>query len=98
MVFIISEKQGPHGSLVVVTDKNLVGKRFAEGKLQLDLSKAFYQGKESSPGEAKLLLKKAQYAHLTGKKAIALGVRLNLICKERILRVAGIPHAEMVLA
>ena len=46
MVFIVSKKEGPNGLLLVVTDKEIIGKQFTEEKLQLDLSKEFYQGEE----------------------------------------------------
>lgn len=98
MIFIVSKKQGPYGSLVIVTDKDLVGKKFEEGKLQLDLSKAFYLGEECTKEEVKSLLKEAQHIHLTGKKSVALGVEMNLISKKKIICVLGIQHAEMVLA
>lgn len=97
MDFIISIKNGPNGNLVVVTDKNIIGKIFEEGKLQLDLTKDFYKGIEKTEEEIKEIFKKAQHIHLTGEKSVALGIELSLINQDKILFVSGVPHAEMVL-
>ncbi|NQV91557.1 DUF424 family protein [Candidatus Woesearchaeota archaeon] len=94
---IVSQKNGPHGILLVVTDSDLVGKRFEKGRLQLDLMQDFYNGDEMNKEEVKILLQRSRDAHFTGKKSIAIGVELNLIHPERVLFVEGIPHAEVVL-
>ena len=47
MKFIVSQKNGPHGLLIVITDKDIIGKLFSEGKLQLDLTKEFFEGLEA---------------------------------------------------
>ena len=94
---IVSIKQGPHGSLIIITDNKIIGKTFSEGKLQLDFTKKFYQGEEKTGQEVKKLMLEAQHLHLSGEKTVALGVELNLVDKERILWVKGIPHAEVVV-
>ncbi|MBI2666164.1 DUF424 family protein [Candidatus Woesearchaeota archaeon] len=96
MKFIVAKKNGPHGLLLVVTDAVLLGKKFEEGKLQLDVSKEFYQGEEKSKEEVVNLIKTAQHVHLTGKEAVALGINTESIQKKKVLFVAGIPHAEGV--
>ena len=96
MIFIVAQKQGPHGMLLVVTDKDILGKVFSEGKKQLDLSKNFYQGEEQNKEEVKALVAVAQHLHLTGKSVVALGVEMDLIDPGRILWVQGVPHAEVV--
>lgn len=97
MSFIVSEKNGPHGILLVVTDKNILGKKYEQGKLQLDLSQEFYQGEEKNEQEVKAAFQKARHIHLTGKKSVALGVELDLIDQQRALWISGIPHAETVI-
>ena len=97
MVLIVAEKQGPHGLLVVITDKDILGKTFTEGKVQLDLTKPFYQGKEKTKAEIKILLKRARDLHLTGKEAVALGVEEHMVESKRILYVQNVPHALVVV-
>jgi len=96
MKFIVAKKNGPHGLLLVITDADIVGKKFEEGRLQLDLSKEFYQGEEKNKKEVLLLIETAQHLHLTGKEAVSLGVTAEIIEKKKILWVKNIPHAEGV--
>lgn len=96
MIFIVNGRQGPHGLILVITDKEILGKVFEEGKLQLDLSKEFYQGEEMSKEEVVALLEQAQHIHLTGKESVKLGIEQRFVEKKRILVVQGVPHAEVV--
>ena len=95
---IISVKESPHGLMVVVTDKIILGKTFSEGKVQLDFTKAFYQGNEESKEKIKRLMLEARHLHLSGKQAVNLGLELELVNKDKILWVKGIPHAEVIVS
>lgn len=93
-IFIVKQHPSPHGIVVVITDKEILGKSFEEGKLQLDLSKDFYKGDTKTKDEVLKILEKAYVVHLTGKNAIDLGIDLGIINVNRILFIGGIPHAE----
>ena len=93
---IVSIKKGPHGALAIITDSEIVGKIYSEGKLQLDFTKEFYAGEEKTAEEVKKIIGESQHLHLSGEKSVALGLELNLVDKERILWVKGVPHAEVV--
>ena len=97
MEFIVVERQGPHGMLLVVTDRDILGKVFEEGRVQIDLRKEFYQGEIKEKEEVKILMLRSKHLHLTGKAAVALGVELDFIQKGRILWVQGTPHAQVVM-
>jgi hypothetical protein len=97
MTLIVSEKQGPHGLLLVVTDKDILGKQFEEGKVWLDLTKKFYEGEEQDKEYIKNKITDARDLHFTGKEAIAMLVELDLINSERILWVQGVPHIQGVI-
>jgi len=97
MNLIVTEKAGPHGQLIIVTDEDILGKVFSEGRLQLDLSKDFYQGEKMTEEAIKELFHRARHIHLTGKDAVDLGVRLGLVEEKKILFVEGIPHAEVLI-
>lgn len=97
MNLIASIKKGPEGLLIIVTDKDILGKIFKEGKVQLDLTKEFYQGTMMNEEKIKESFQKARHLHLTGKEAVALGIKLNLVDTNKILYVKKIPHAEVVI-
>lgn len=94
---IVSKKESKEGLLIVVTDSDLIGSKFEEGNLQLDLTKEFYSGSEMSKEEVKRLLSSARHVHLTGKEAVAIGIEMDLIVSDRILYVDKIPHAEAIV-
>lgn len=97
MVLIFKEHHTKHGYLYIVTDKDILGKKFEEGKLQLDLTKKFYFGEEITKDELKKKIKQARHIHLTGKEAVAVGVEMDLVDPEKILYVKKIPHAEVMI-
>ena len=97
MEFIVAEKQGPHGLLLVIKDKNLLGKKVEERNVQLDLLSSFYKGVEKTEEEVCALIMEARDIHFTGEAAVALGVRLQLIEQSHILLVQGVPHAEVAM-
>ena len=90
---IISIKE----DLLVVTDSNLIGKKFEEDKKQLDLTSNFYKGEEKNKEEVKQLIKQVRHLHLTGKESVAIGVELDLVNPSKILYVDIVPHAEVVV-
>jgi hypothetical protein len=83
--------------LVAVCDSNLIGKRFEEGKLQLDLTSDFYAGEEKSDTEAGDIIRNADHVNLVGEKAVALAVEEGIIDESQVQRVQGIPHAQAAI-
>lgn len=94
MKFIVSRKNNENGMLLVVTDAGILGKKFEEDKVQLDLTKNFYQGEEKNKEDVKKLARCARYLHLTGKGAVAIGVEMEAVDPKKILYVKKVPHAE----
>lgn len=92
---IVKIHKGPHGEVLVVSDKEIIGKKFEEGKLQLDLTKDFYAGEEMDSEKVKELVKSAYILHLTGKKTIELFLGLGFVDKKKVLFVDGVPHVEV---
>jgi hypothetical protein len=97
MNLIVSQKKDSQGEVLVITDENILGKNFEEGKLQLDLSQKFYQGNSMTKDEVKELLKKTRHAHFTGKYAVAIGVEIELINPKKILYIQNVPHAQVIV-
>ncbi|HII29627.1 DUF424 domain-containing protein [Candidatus Woesearchaeota archaeon CG08_land_8_20_14_0_20_47_9] len=87
-----------HGIILVAADKELLGKRFEEAGLQLDLTSPFYEGAETAESELPSLLKKAYITHLVGKRAVEIAIREGIVDRRNVIEVEGIPHAETVCA
>lgn len=84
-------------NLVAMCDSGLIGKKFEEGKLQLDLSSSFYKGEEKSDDEIKELLKDAYMVNVVGELSVGFCLKLNLIEESHVIKIDGIPHAQAIL-
>jgi len=78
-------------------DNELIGQRFEEKNLQLDLSSKFYNGEEKSEDELVKLVLGAYIANIVGEKSIAFALKLGIIEKNSIIRIKNIPHAQAIM-
>lgn len=96
MDYIVAIKKSQFGLLLVVTDADIIGKKFEEDRLQLDLTKKFYLGEQKTKEEVKQLMLTARHLHLTGKGAVAIGVEMDLVDPKKIIFIDKVPHAEIM--
>lgn len=82
--------------IVAVCDRNILGKKFREGKLVLKLDSSFYKGDEANEIEVKEALSSATIANIAGEKAIACAVECGCIDPDVVIFIEGIPHAQMI--
>ena len=87
--------------VVAVCDKELLGKKFEEGKLQLDVKESFFKGKESSKEEASEIMRDMKLEDSTfniiGKKSVQTALETGIITKEGIGIIANIPFALVLM-
>jgi hypothetical protein len=87
--------------VVAICDKNLLGKKFEEGKFQLDIKESFYKGEEASEEEAikiiKDMSKEDSIFNIVGEEAVNAALRAEIISKEGIKKIRGIPFAFVLL-
>ncbi len=94
MISIRIYRQGKE-TLVSACDKELIGKKFVEGKLQIDASEKFYGGETKDVKVLEKLLTEATMANLVGKEVVLYAIKLGFINKDCVLTIKGIPHAQM---
>jgi hypothetical protein len=95
MISIKVYKQGD--DLVIgACDENLLGKKFIEGKFQIDVSKNFYDGKRVDKKSLEKYLNDATIANLVGRETVNCAVELGLIDPDCVMEVKGVPHAQMI--
>jgi len=95
MISIKIYKQG-NDLLIGACDEQLIGKKFEKGKLQINVTKEFYDGERIKAEAFKKYLQNATIANLVGKETIKCAIDLGLIDPDCIIRIQGIPHAQMV--
>jgi hypothetical protein len=95
MISIKTYKQGD--DLVIgACDEQLLGKKFKKGKLQIDVSRHFYDGERITAAALKRFLMDATIANLVGEETIKCAISIGVIDPNSILRINGVPHAQMI--
>ena len=95
MISIKVFKQG-NDLVIGACDKELLGKRFIDGKFQIDVSKHFYEGDFIDKKTLERYLLDATIANLVGEETVKCAINLGLINPDCILKIKGIPHAQMI--
>ncbi|MHC1585575.1 MAG: DUF424 domain-containing protein [Candidatus Syntropharchaeia archaeon] len=83
--------------MIAVCDRELIGKKYREGDLVLDITEDFYKGEIVGEEEVVKELEKATIANLVGEKAVGCAVKHGFIDKKNVLFIGGVPHAQMVV-
>jgi len=95
MISIKKYKQG-EDLLIGACDEKLIGKKFEEGKFQIDVKKEFYDGERASSDVLIKLLEVATIANLVGEETVKSAIESGFIDPDSVLKIKGIPHAQMV--
>ncbi|HSD57183.1 MAG TPA: DUF424 family protein [Methanotrichaceae archaeon] len=82
--------------LVAVCDCDLLGKKFAEGRLRVEVNKDFFGEEKASPEEVEAALKKATIANFVGCCAVEQAIQLGYVERENVLCIDGVLCAQMV--
>jgi hypothetical protein len=91
---IVKVHETKNGTIVAVVDKEILGERFEEGELQLDLASSYYKGEQKSPEEIGDLMRNAYGVNLVGERTIRLAIDEGIIEEDMVRRIAGIPYYQ----
>jgi len=87
--------------VVAVCDSELIGKKFEEGKRQLDLRENFYRDIEVDKESAiNIIIKQTREDatfNIVGKESIAAAIEAEIISEETIDEIQGIPFALVLI-
>ncbi len=83
--------------IVAACDREILGKKFEEGELRIEVKESFYF--ESFVSEETFLnsMKIATIANLVGEKVVSLAVEKGYIDRDGIIEIDGVPHAQLFL-
>ena len=82
-------------AITAICDEEIIGKRFDEGDIHLEVSERFYNGRLIGDDAAADEMNNARILNITGKNIINLALKKGVIKKSNILQVQRIPHAEV---
>lgn len=83
--------------IVAICDNDLIGKKFGEGNLQLDLSSSFYRGEEMSEEGIIRLIESSYIVNIVGEKSIKLAIKWGIVDKGNIIKIKNIPQVQAIL-
>lgn len=87
--------------VVAVCDSELLGKKFEEGKFQLDVKESFFKGKESSKEEVREVMIDMKLEDSTfniiGEESVRTALETGIITGEGVGRIANIPFALVLM-
>ena len=95
MISIKIFKQG-NDLVIGACDEELLGKKFINGKFQIDVTKHFYEGDRIDKKTLKKYLLDATIANLVGKETVTCAIKLGLVNPDCILKIKGVPHAQII--
>ncbi|MGA3404126.1 MAG: DUF424 family protein [Candidatus Bathyarchaeia archaeon] len=82
--------------LVAACDTGLIGETFREGKLKLEVKADFYKGNMTTITHALHEINAADIANLVGGCIVEAAVKEGLVDPSAIVRIAGVPHVQIV--
>jgi hypothetical protein len=87
--------------IVAICDSELLGKRFEEGKFQLDIKENFFSGEEKTPEEVIKLIQDFAMEDATfnivGQSSIDAATKAGIISEKEIGKVQEVPFALVLL-
>lgn len=86
------------GRMVAAADADLVGELFEEDGVRVEVDADFYGGADARAQRGRVVeaLRGASIANLVGERAVEAGKDADVVEEENVLRVEGVPHAQMV--
>lgn len=88
-------------TVVALCDKELLGEKFQEKNMQIDLTGNFFKGEQKTEKEILELIddlaKEDATFSIAGEKAVRCALKAGIINKEGIIRIQGIPIALTLL-
>lgn len=88
--------QQGRNTLIAVCDSDILGSKFKEGHLCIEVSPDFFGEEKATCTEVKKALEQATMANFVGCKAVEHAIRLGYVERENVLSIDGVLYAQMV--
>lgn len=82
-------------TIIAICDEDLIGKKFSQKNLILDITERFYKGEIMSDERVSELMKSGTNLNIVGKKSINLAIKNEIIEPANIIKIDNIPHAQV---
>ena len=88
-------KWGQH-VLLATCDAELLGKILREGKIVFEIHEQFYKGPKMTVEEVIDLMKQSTIVNTVGHKIVKKAIEKGLVHPDAVLKISGVPHAQIV--
>ena len=94
---MITLRMHRHGRelLLAAADKDILGKELRGEGLKLEVCRDFYEGEDASEELLLNRLSMCTVANLVGEETVGTALRAGYLHEDCILRIAGVPHAQL---
>ncbi|MEM2337651.1 MAG: DUF424 family protein [Candidatus Bathyarchaeia archaeon] len=82
--------------LLSICDAEVLGRTLREGKIVFRITEEFYKGEEVEVEEAIAMIETSTIVNMVGKNVVEKAVEKGYVHPEAILKIEGIPHAQIV--
>lgn len=95
-IHVTTDVSQDFNEVVAICDEDLLGKEFQEGDVVLHVNEEFFKGFLATLDEAIHHARNASIAVFVGEVAVSKAVKEGLVHPDAILRVSGVPYAQVV--
>jgi len=85
-----------HYVLLATCDAELLGKVLREGKIVFEVREEFYKGLKMTVEEAVGLMEQSTIVNMVGHNVVKKAIEKGLIHPDAVLKISGVPHAQIV--
>jgi hypothetical protein len=82
--------------LLAICDAEILGKTLREGKIVFNIKEEFYKGPRVTIEEAVAMIANSTIVNMVGKNIVKKAIEKGYVHPEAVLRIEGIPHAQIV--
>ncbi len=94
-VYVNMWRWGRH-VLLAICDAELLGKTLRDGDVVFKVQEEFYKGVKVSVDEAVELIKQSTIVNMVGDRIVKRAIERGFVHPEAVLKISGIPHAQIV--
>lgn len=95
-IHVTTEVSQDFSEVVAICDEGLLGKKFQEGDVVLHVNEEFFKGFLATLEEAMHHARNAPIAVFVGEISVSKAIKEGLVHPDAILRVGGVPYAQVV--
>ena len=82
--------------LLATCDAELLGKILREGKIVFEIHEQFYKGPKMTVEEVIDLMEQSTIVNIVGHKIVKKAIEKGLVHPDAVLKISGVPHAQIV--